>query len=495
MAMNQQTHKEANAAVPAAEGDLLHGIVIGSGMGRTPDGYERGKDLIVTFIDRVLGKEDLVSENVINSIDETIAELDKLLSEQMNEILHAAEFQKLEGSWRGLHHLVSNSETSTSLKIKVLSVSKKELLRDFKMAPAPDASTLYKRVYEEGIGQYGESPFGSLIGDFEFSHNPEDLKLLQDISKVAAVAHAPFVSAASPEMFGLESFTNIGRPTSIAKIFDTVEYAQWKSFRESEDSRYVGLTLPHVLGRLPYGRNGITVDSFDYQEDTDGKDHGKYLWSNAAYAFGTRLTEAFALHGWCAAIRGPEGGGKVEGLPGHTFRTDEGDVALKCPTEVAISDPREKELADLGFIPLVHCAGTDHAAFFSAQSVQNAKSYDKADAEASARMSSQLPYIYAVSRFAHYITVMMRDKTGSFMSRRDVQDYLTSWIRNYVLENDDAGPDLKAKQPLRDARIEVVDVPGKPGAYRATGFLRPHFQLDQLTTSLRMVADLPQPRG
>jgi type VI secretion system protein ImpC len=493
--MNQETQREANSAVLAAEGDPLHDIVVSSGIGRTAEGYARGRDLLETFVERVVGREDRVSENVVNSIDEAIAELDALLSEQMNEILHAAEFQKLEGSWRGLHHLVVNSETSTSLKIKVLSVSKKELRNDFDKAAATDASTLYKRVYEEGIGQYGESPFASLIGDFEFSQNPEDLKLLQDISKVAAVAHAPFVSAASPEMFGLESFTNIGRPASIAKIFDTVEYAQWKSFRESEDSRYVGLTLPHVLGRLPYGRNGTTVDSFDYEEDTDGRDHGKYLWSNAAYAFGTRLTEAFDLHGWCAAIRGPEGGGKVKGLPVHTFRTDEGDVALKCPTEAAISDPREKELADLGFIPLVHCAGTDHAAFFSAQSVQKAKSYDTTGAEASAGMSSQLPYIYAVSRFAHYITVMMRDKTGSFMSRSDVQEYLTRWINLYVLENDDAGPELKAKQPLRQARIEVVDVPGKPGAYRATGFLRPHFQLDQLTTSLRLVADLPQPRG
>jgi type VI secretion system protein ImpC len=317
------------------------------------------------------------------------------------------------------------------------------------------------------------------------------MALLEKISNVAAAAHAPFVAAANPQLFNLDGYTDLGVPRDLAKIFDTVEYAKWKSFRDSEDSRYVGLTLPHILMRLPYGPETVPVEAFNFKEDVDGRDHSKYLWGNAAYAFGTRLTDAFAKYQWCAAIRGVEGGGLVEGLPTHTFKTDEGDVALKCPTEIAITDRREKELSDLGFIPLVHCKGTDYAAFFGAQSCQKARKYDTDAANANARLSTQLQYIMATSRFAHYLKAIMRDKIGSFMTRQNCETYLNRWITNYVLLDDNASQEAKAHNPLREARIDVSEVRGKPGVYRAVAFLKPHFQLDELTLSLRLVAELP----
>jgi len=334
-----------------------------------------------------------------------------------------------------------------------------------------------------------------LIGDYEFGKHPQDISLLEKISSVAAAAHAPFISAAGAELLGLESFTQLDAPRDLAKIFDTTEYAKWRSFRESEDSRYVGLCAPHILMRLPYGEATAPVDAFRYEEDVEGTDHSKYLWGNAAYAFGTRLTESFSKYSWCAAIRGVEGGGLVEGLPTHTFKTDDGDIALKCPTEIAITDRREKELSDLGFIPLVHCKGTDYAAFFGAQSAQKAKKFDKEAANANARLATQLQYIMAVSRFAHYLKSMMRDKIGSFMSRTECERFLNQWINNYVTADDNASPTVKAQFPLREARIDVAEVAGKPGVYRAIAFLRPHFQLDELTVSLRLVADLPPPAG
>src|SRR5207249_2694734 len=349
---------------------------------------------------------------------------------------------------------------------------KKELLRDLQRAPEFDQSALFKKVYEEEYGVFGGAPFGALIGDYEFGRGGEDVELLEKVSQVAAAAHAPFLSAAAPDMLNMDSFTNIDAPRDMAKIFDSTEFAKWKSFRQSEDSRYVGLCLPHILMRLPYGKDNKTVDTFNYEEGVDGTDHSKYLWGNAAYALGARLTSAFAMYGWCASIRGVEGGGLVEGLPTHNFTTDEGDVALKCPTEAPITDRREKELADLGFVPLVHCKGTDYAAFFSVQSAQKARMYDKDAANASARLSTQLPYMFAVSRFAHYLKAMMRDKIGSFMTRSECEDFLQRWILNYVAVGSGLGAATKAQKPLSDAKVEVQEVPGKPGAYRAIAFLK-----------------------
>jgi len=291
---------------------------------------------------------------------------------------------------------------------------------------------------------------------------------------------------------GLDTFTDLGKPRDMAKVFDTVEYAKWKSFRESEDSRYVALTLPRFLGRLPFDpKDGNTTEGFNFVEDIDGTDHSKYLWVNAAYAFGARLTSAFEMYGWCAAIRGVEGGGLVEDLPTHTFKTDDGEVALKCPTEISITDRREKELSDLGFIPLVHCKNTDYAAFFGAQSVQKHKKYDNPAATANATLASQLQYIFSVCRIAHYLKAMMRDKIGSFASAGNVESFLNAWIAQYVLADDSASQEAKAKYPLREASIEVQEVPGRPGVYRAVAFVRPHFQLDELSVSLRLVAELP----
>jgi type VI secretion system protein ImpC len=424
-----------------------------------------------------------------------IAQIDHLVSLQLNEVLHAPEFQKLEGSWRGLKYLMDQSETSEKLKIKVLNVTKKELLRDLQRAPEFDQSAMFKKVYEEEYGVFGGAPFSALVGNYEFGRGPEDIELLEKVAQVASAAHAPFLTAAAPEMMNLDSFTSIDAPRDMAKIFDSSEYAKWKSFRASEDSRYVGLCLPHVLMRLPYGKDGVQVDAFNYEEGVDGSDHSKYLWGNAAFALGARLTQAFAQYGWTAAIRGVEGGGLVEGLPTHNFTTDSGDVALKCPTEAPITDRREKELADLGFVPLVHCKGTDYAAFFSVQSGQKAKVYDSEAANANARLSTQLPYILAVSRFAHYLKAMMRDKVGSFMSRSDAERFLNQWIIQYVCPDDAASQHYKAAHPLREARVEVTEVAGKPGVYRAVAFMRPHFQLDELSVSLRLVAELPKGRG
>ena len=459
----------------------------------TPSADQRSfaRDVVGDFVKQVLDGEIVYAKDTESMVKVRIAQLDQLISAQLNEVMHAPEFQKLEGSWRGLHYLVHQSETSPNLKIKVMNLSKRDLIRDLERAPEFDQSATFKKVYEAEYGVFGGQPFGLLVGDYEIANHPQDLALVEKMASVAAAAHAPFIAAADPKMLDLETFSQIDKKRDLSKVFDALEFTKWKSFRESEDSRYVGLCLPHVLMRLPYGQDTVPVESFGFEEDVDGTDHKKYLWGNAAYAFAARTTDAFAQYGWCTAIRGVEGGGLVQDLPTHTFRTDEGDVALKCPTEVAITDRREKELADAGFIPLVHCKGRDYAAFFSVQSANKPKKYDKDFANANARLSSQLQYMLAVSRFAHYMKAMMRDKVGSFMSRKNCEDFLNKWITQYVLLTDDASQYDKARFPLREARIEVEEIPGKPGAYRAISYLRPHFQLDELDVSLRLVAELP----
>ncbi|AQR68814.1 MULTISPECIES: type VI secretion system contractile sheath large subunit [unclassified Janthinobacterium] len=483
----------ALSAAGAAEIDLLDQIVEQSKVAKSSVEHARAKDLISELVSQVMDGTVVVSNNLAATIDARVAELDQLISAQLSAIMHAPEFQKLESSWTGLHYLVKNTATGTNLKIKMMNATKRELVKDFQSALEFDQSTMFKKVYEEEFGTFGGAPFGTLLGDFEFSRQPEDMYFIEQMSHVAAAAHAPFISSASPELFGLESYSDLGKPRDLAKVFDTVEYAKWKSLRESEDSRYVGLTLPRFLGRLPFNPlDGATVDGFNFVEDVDGTDHQKYLWCNAAYAFGTKLTAAFEDYGWCAAIRGVEGGGLVEDLPTHTFKTDEGEVALKCPTEIAITDRREKELSDLGFISLVHCKNTDYAAFFGAQSAQKAKKYNTDAANANAVLSAQLQYIFAVSRIAHYMKAMMRDKIGSFAAASNVEDFLNRWLTQYVLLDDNASQEQKAQFPLREASVQVSEVPGRPGVYRAVSFLRPHFQLDELSVSLRLVAELPQ---
>jgi type VI secretion system protein ImpC len=477
MAKEKKQAAEAQVEEKEQEVGLLDQILTEGKLARDDYQKEAAKDMIGEFVSQVMSGEITMSKNMDATINARIAEIDRLVSSQMNTIMHHSDFQKLEGSWRGLHHMVKNSLTGTQLKIRVMSVTKKDLLKDFERALEFDQSSLFK----------------ALIGDFEFGNHPQDMALLENVAQVAAAAHAPFLSAASADLFGWNEFSEMSEVRDVSKIFDRAEYMKWRSFRESEDSRYVGLTLPHVLGREPYGAATKPTETFMFEEDVDGTDHSKYLWSNAAYALGTRLTEAFSMHGWCVAIRGVEGGGLVDGLPTHQFETDEGEVAMKCPTEVAITDRREKEFADNGFIPLVHCKNTDYAAFFATQSANKARKYDTDEANANARLSSQLQYIFAVSRFAHYLKAMMRDKIGSFMSREEAENFLNRWIKNYVLDSDVASQSAKASRPLREARIDVAEVPGKPGAYRAVAFLRPHFQLDELSVSLRLVADLPAP--
>jgi type VI secretion system protein ImpC len=490
----EQAQPQTEAAVQGtqAQSSLLDQVISETRIGRDEEQREQSRRQIATLVEEVMQGTLRVSKDIESTLNARIADIDALISAQLNEVMHHREFQKLEASWRGLRFLVMSSETSTMLKIKVLNASKDDLRKDLERATEFDQSAMYKKIYEEEFGTFGGDPFGALVGDYEFGRHPQDVAMLEKVSNVAAAAHAPFFGAAGPELFNLDSFADIGTPRDLAKIFDTVEYAKYKSFRESEDSRYVGLALPHTLMRLPYGPETTPVEAFNFVEDVDGKDHSKYLWGNAAYSLATRLTDAFAKYSWCAAIRGVEGGGLVEGLPTHTFRTDDGEIALKCPTEIAITDRREKELSDLGFIPLVHCKGRDFAAFFGMQSCQKIRKYDTDAANANARLSSQLQYIMATSRFAHYLKAMMRDKIGSFMSRSDCESFLNRWISNYVIADDEAKQSDKAKFPLREARIEVSEVAGKPGVYRAVAFMRPHFQLDELTASLRLVAELPQ---
>ena len=477
----------------AAAASVLDQIINDGRMARDESQRGYARDLVNEFVTEVLAEGGTVSGDVVALINDKIAEIDDLLSAELNEILHHPEFQAIEAAWRGLNYLVMNAETGPNLKLRLLNVSKADLLKDLEKAVEFDQSQLFKKLYEEEYGTFGGQPYSCLIGDYFFGRHPQDMALLEKIAEVAAAAHAPFIAAADPKLLDLGSFTELGVPRDLSKIFESNELIKWRSFRESENSRYVTLVLPRILMRLPYGPNTVPVEGVNFVEDTDGRDHGKYLWGNAVYAMGQRIANAFSLYGWTAAIRGVEGGGMVEGLPTHTFMTDEGDIALKCPTEIAITDRREKELSDQGLIALVHCKGTDYAAFFSGQTINKPARYNTAAANANAELSARLPYILNASRFAHYIKVMMRDKVGSFLTGANVANFLNTWIVDYVLAMDDAPQVIKARYPLREARVDVVDVAGKPGAYRATVFLRPHFQLEELTASIRLVAELPAP--
>jgi type VI secretion system protein ImpC len=458
----------------------------------------RSEELLQTLLDEALKGTFTWNKNVTATIKAGMAAIDEALSKQLAAILHTPEFQKLEGTWRGLSYLVMNSETSTNLKLKVFNVSKRDLFKDVDRAVEFDQSQIYKKLYEDEFGSPGGSPYGALIGDYEFTNHPEDIDLLGKMSNVAAAAFCPFLSAAAPTLFGFESWNELAKPRDLEKIFDSVEYTKWKSFRDSEDSRFVTLVLPRVLSRLPYGANTKPIDEFAFEEvplDAQGKakpvPHNHYAWMNAAYVMGTKLTDAFAKYGWCTAIRGAEGGGKVEGLPAHIFLSDDGDPDLKCPTEIGITDRRENELSKIGFLPLCHYKNTDYAVFFGGQTTQKPKKYDRPQATENAAISARLPYIMATSRIAHYLKVMARDRIGSFMEASDCEAWMNRWIKNYVNSNKDAGQETKAKFPLADAKIVVEEIPGSPGAYKATAWLRPWLQFEALTTALAMVTRIP----
>jgi len=495
--MATQLENDASGATTTSELNLLDRIVQEGKMAIEPSQNSYAKKLLGQFATQILdeGMKTSPDKGVVAMINERVAEIDKILTDQINAIMHNEAFQALEASWTGLHDMVFGTETSTRLKLRLLNVSKKELLKDLESAVDHDMSTLFKKVYEEEYGTFGGNPFSLLIGDYQFGRHPQDMALLSRLSKVAAASHAPFIAATSPAMFDMKSFTELGVPRDLSKIFESAELATWRSFRESEDSRYVALVLPSYAARLPFGAKTIPVEGFNFEEDVDGSDHSKYLWANSAYQLGLKITGAFANYGWTTAIRGVEGGGKVESLTAHAYKTDEGDTVLKCPTEVMITDRREKELNDLGFISIVNSKGSDFAAFFGGQTTNKPKVYNKDNANANAELSSRLPYVLAASRFAHYIKVIMRDKIGSFQTRSGVEEYLNNWIADYVLLNESAPQAMKARFPLSEARVDVTDVAGKPGVYQATVFLKPHFQMEGLTASIRLVAELPAPAG
>jgi len=483
----------ATAATKTVDAPSLLDQVVAATRPQSSEEQSRAKDYFGQFLQHVVKPGQVVSKDVETNVKSWIAEIDKKLSAQMNEILHDPALQQLESTWRGMHYLVHQSETGESLKIRVLNVKKQELFKDLEKAVEFDQSNLFKKIYEEEYGQLGGQPYGMLIGDYEFGRTAEDISLLKMISGVAASAHAPFVANASPKLFNFDSYTELANPRDLAKIFDSVEYAAWKSFRESEDSRFVALTLPRVLSRLPYGQNFKRVTEFNFEEEVDGKDHNNYSWMGAAWAYGARITDAFAQFGWLARTRGVEGGGKVEGLPVHTFPTDDGDVAMKCPTEIAISDRREFELSNLGFLPLLHSKGKDFAVFMGAQSCQKPKTYFDPAANSNAELSAKFNLILNTSRFAHYLKVMARDKIGSFMELGQCSVWLNTWLQQYVVATPElVGDDVKAKKPLSEAKVTVRAVPGKPGSYEAVAYLRPHFQLETLSTSMRLVAEVPK---
>ncbi len=453
---------------------------------------------VLTLAQQALAQTKLIGSDVINSIEAMIAELDKKLSEQINLILHHNDFQNLESAWRGLHHLVNNTETDEMLKIRVMNVSKGDLAKTLKRykGTAWDQSPIFKRIYEEEYGQFGGEPFGCLVGDYYFDQSPPDVELLGEMGKIAASAHAPFISGGSPTLMQMGSWQELANPRDLSKIFLTPEYAAWRSLRESEDAKYIGLAMPRFLARTPYGAKTNPVDAFNFEEDTGSADHGKYGWGNAAYAMAVNINRSFKMYGWCSRIRGIESGGAVEGLPTHTFPTDDGGVDMKCPTEIAISDRREAELAKNGFMPLIHRKNSDFAAFIGAQSLQKPAEYDDPDATANANLAARLPYLFACCRFAHYLKCIVRDKVGSFKERADMEKWLNKWIMNYV-DGDPANSSetTKAQKPLAAAEVVVEEVPGNPGYYSSKFFLRPHYQLEGLSVSLRLVSTLPSQKA
>jgi type VI secretion system protein ImpC len=491
-----QATPEGAAAATTVEAESLLGAAIAATKQTEKD---RAAELIKTLTEEALKGTVTFNKNLTVTFNRAIEAIDRKLSAQLAEIMHQPAFTKLEGTWRGLHYLVMNSETGTSLKIRVLNVTKRELNRDLTKATEFDQSQLFKKIYENEFGTPGGEPYGALIGDYEWSNHPDDIETLRLISNVAAASFAPFLSAASAQLFGFADWTELAKPRDLAKIFETAEYMKWRSFRDTEDSRFVSLVMPRVLARLPYGANTKPIEEFGYEEApfneagaAQAMGHHDYCWMNAAYVMGARLTDAFAKYGFCTAIRGAEGGGKVENLPTHVFTSDDGDPDAKCPTEIGITDRRENELSNLGFLPLCHYKNTDYAVFFGAQTTQKPKKYDRPEATANAAISARLPYMMATSRFAHFLKVMARDKIGSFMEATDCEAWLNRWISNYVNGNPNAGPEMKARYPLREARVEVKEIPGKPGAYNAVAYMRPWLQMEELTTSMRMVARIPQ---
>jgi type VI secretion system protein ImpC len=489
---------DSGAGTAALEADQLGSLLQKEFKPKTDRARAEVETAVRTLAEQALRDTAVVSDDVIGTIKAIIAEIDQKLTGQINLILHNERFQQVEGAWRGLSYLINNTETDEMLKIRVLNISKKDLgktLKKFK-GVAWDQSPLFKKLYEEEYGQLGGEPYGCLVGDYSFDHTPPDVELLGQLAQISAASHAPFIAAAAPSLMGMDSWQQLANPRDLAKIFGAPDYAAWRSLRDSEDAKYVGLAMPRFLARLPYGAKTSPVEEFDFEEETGSGDHSKYAWANAAYAMAVNINRSFKLYGWCSQIRGVESGGSVEGLPVHTFPSDDGGVDMKCPTEIAISDRREAELANCGLMPLIHRKNTDIAAFIGAQSLQKPAEYTDPDATANARLSARLPYLFASCRFAHYLKCMVRDKVGSFKERSDMERFLSDWIKGYVLGNpEDAGDALKAQKPLAGAEVKVAEVEGNPGYYSARFYLRPHYQLEGVNVTLSLVSRLPSQKA
>jgi type VI secretion system protein ImpC len=486
--------KQAEQGQVAADADQFASLLQKQFKPKTDGARVEVERAVRTLAEQALRETAVVSDDVVGTIKAIIAEIDQKLTQQVNVILHNERFQQVESAWRGLHHLVSNTETDEMLKIRVLNISKKDLgktLKKYKGA-AWDQSPLFKKLYEQEYGQLGGEPYGCLVGDYSFDHTPGDVELLGQMAQIAAAAHAPFIAGAGPALLGMDSWQELANPRDLGKIFAAPDYAAWRSLRESDDAKYLGLAMPRFLSRLPYGAKTSPVEEFEFEEETGGGDHSKYTWSNAAYAMAVNINRSFKQYGWCSSIRGVESGGAVEGLPVHTFPSDDGGVDMKCPTEIAISDRRESELANCGLMPLIHRKNTDQAAFIGAQSLQKPTEYTDPDATANARIAARLPYLFASCRFAHYLKCMVRDKVGSFKERADMERFLSDWIMGYVLGNpENAGETLKAQKPLAGAEVKVEEVEGNPGYYSARFHLRPHYQLEGVSVTLSLVSRLP----
>ena len=487
-----ETAAQAAGAPAAAEVNEFEALLNKSIGARTPEKQTAVQTAVRTLAQQALASTTLISPDVTKTISAIIAEIDKKLSEQINLIVHHDDFKALEGAWRGLHHLVNNTETDEMLKIRVLNISKNDLKKTLKKfeGTAWDQSPIFKKLYDEEYSTPGGQPYGALVGDYFFDNSPEDVKMLGNIAQVAAAAHAPFITGAGPSVMGMDTWQELSNPRDLTKIFQTADYAAWRSLRDSDDARYIGLAMPRFLARLPYGAKTVPLEEFAFEEDTAGADHAKYCWANSAYAMATNITRAFKNYGWCACIRGTESGGVVEGLPVHTFPTDDGGVDMKCPTEIAITMRREAELAKNGFMPLSHYKNTDFAAFIGAQSLQKPAAYDDPDATANANLSARLPYLFATCRFAHYLNKMVYDKVGSFKERDDMEAWLNKWINQYTCDSK-ADEEMKRRYPLAEAKVVVEDVKGNPGYYTSKFYLRPHYQLEGLTVSLRLVSRVP----
>jgi type VI secretion system protein ImpC len=492
----EQVLEELQTALDAEEDapDLFSTLLQKEFKPQTDRAQQQIENAVQTLAEHVLKDVNLISPDVVNTIEAIKGRIDEVLTRQVNQVLHHEEFQKVESAWRGLHYLVSNTESDDQLKIRVLNVKKQELLKTLRKYKGVrwEASPIFKKIYGEEYDRMGGEPYGCLVGDYYFNHSPPDVELLNEMAKIGAAAHTPFISGADPSVMRMKSWAELSDPADLSKRFQDADYVGWRSLRESEDSRYIGLAMPRFLARLPYGAKTDPVEEFDFEEASDGTATDNYTWVNAAYAMAANINRSFKLYGWCSRIRGVESGGAVDGLPVHSFPTDDGGVDMKCPTEIGIGDRREAELAKLGFMPLIHRKNSDFAAFIGAQSLQKPVEYDDPDATANANLAARLPYLFACCRFAHYLKCIVRDKIGSFKEREDMQRWLHNWIIKYVDGNAErSSEEVKARKPLAGAEVIVEEVEGNPGYYTSRFYLRPHYQLEGLTVSLRLVSKLP----